>query len=116
MLVCLTGVLEGPAFAGSVAIRQRYPPPAVRAQVISTIMSVTLTASALGSAAGGAARKPATIVTLFGDDQPAGRRVHSLSRPEMIGSRRSRHVGQISSATTRMHAGDPYAEPLAGLA
>ena len=65
VLVCLTGVLEGPAFAGSVAIRQRYPPPAVRAQVISTIMSVTLTASALGSAAGGAARNPATIVGLF---------------------------------------------------
>lgn len=65
ILVCLTGVLEGPAFSGSVSIRQRYPPPAARAQVISTIMSFTLTASALGSAAGGAVRHPSTVVPIF---------------------------------------------------
>jgi MFS family permease len=64
-LVGLTGVLEGPAFSGSVAIRQRLPPPAVRAQVISTIASVTLTASSLGAALGGGIRHPLTIVLAF---------------------------------------------------
>lgn len=64
-LIGLTGMLEGPAFSGSVAIRQRLPPPAVRAQVGSTIASVTLVSSSLGAAFGGAIPRPLTIAVTF---------------------------------------------------
>jgi MFS family permease len=53
-LVGLTGFLEGPAFSGTIAIRQRETPPAVRAQVLTTMSSLGLIAASLGAAIGGA--------------------------------------------------------------
>jgi MFS family permease len=64
-VVALSGVLEGPAFVGTVLIRQRYPPPAVRAQVNTTIASVGLAASALGSLIGGVLHHPVPIIVAF---------------------------------------------------
>ena len=54
ILVGLTGFIEGPAFSGTVALRQRYTPPAVRAQVMMTLNGVALVASAGGSVLAGA--------------------------------------------------------------
>lgn len=64
-LAVLTGIVEGPAFSGSVVIRQRRPPPAVRAQIISTMASVSVTATALGSAIGGSLQGPLAIILAF---------------------------------------------------
>jgi predicted MFS family arabinose efflux permease len=64
-VVAITGVVEGPAFSHSVVIRQLRPPSAVRAQVISTMSSITLAATALGSAAAGSLHDPSTIILLF---------------------------------------------------
>ena len=52
-LVGLTGFLEGPAYSDTIALRQRLTPPAVRAQVMTTIGGFTIVAAAAGSAAGG---------------------------------------------------------------
>ncbi len=53
-LVGLTGFLEGPAYSGSIALRQRHAPPALRAQVMTTLGSVFLVAFAAGAALAGA--------------------------------------------------------------
>ncbi|MDQ6817367.1 MAG: MFS transporter [Actinomycetota bacterium] len=64
-LVGLTGFLEGPAFSGTIAIRQRQAPAAVRAQVLTTMMSLGLVASALGAVVGGAIHTPEASVIAF---------------------------------------------------
>jgi predicted MFS family arabinose efflux permease len=64
-LVGLTGFLEGPAFSGTIAIRQRETPPAVRAQVLTTMSSLGLIASALGAAIGGALHSPGASILAF---------------------------------------------------
>jgi len=53
-LVGLTGFLEGPAYSSSIALRQRHAPPAVRAQVMTTLGGVFLVAFAAGAALAGA--------------------------------------------------------------
>ena len=64
-LVGLTGVLEGPAYSGTIAMRQRHTPPAVRAQLMTTVTSVAMAAGALGSAAGGAIHDPLGTIVVF---------------------------------------------------
>ncbi len=53
-LIGLTGFLEGPAYSGTIALRQRHAPPAVRAQVMTTLSGVSQLALAAGAALGGA--------------------------------------------------------------
>ncbi len=65
LLVGLTGFLEGPAFSGSVALRQRHIPPAVRAQVSTTVVGVIQMVSAVGAGVGGAIAQPNTLIYLF---------------------------------------------------
>ncbi len=65
LLVMLSGILEGPAFSGVIALRQRYTPAAVRGQVFNTLGSLNLTASAIASALGGVLHRPLLIVLVF---------------------------------------------------
>jgi MFS family permease len=64
-LVGLTGFLEGPAWSGTMMIRQLQAPPAVRAQVLTTMMSLALTASSLGAVLGGALHRTQSILIAF---------------------------------------------------
>lgn len=64
-LITLTGFLEGPAYSGTIALRQRHAPPAGRAQVMTTIGSMSLFSAALGSAIGGAIHDVIPAVVLF---------------------------------------------------
>ena len=52
-LVTLTGVLEGPALAAFLTVRQRFAPPQLRGQVLSTVGSLTLAGMAIASAIAG---------------------------------------------------------------
>jgi len=52
-LIFLTGFLEGPAYSGTVALRQRYAPPSVRAQVVTTLGGATMICVAAGAALAG---------------------------------------------------------------
>jgi MFS family permease len=54
LLVMLTGMLEGPAYSGTIALRQRHAPPAVRAQLMTTLSGFAIVASSAGAAIGGA--------------------------------------------------------------
>jgi len=65
ILVGLPGVLEGPAYSGTIALRQRHTPPAVRAQRMTTVTSVAMAASALGAAVGGAIHDPLATIFVF---------------------------------------------------
>jgi MFS family permease len=65
VLIALTGLLEGPAYSGSIALRQRYAPPAVRAQVITTVSSVTGLTIAAGSALGGVLHDTTALIVAF---------------------------------------------------
>ena len=53
VLIGLTGFLEGPAYSGTIALRQRHAPPAVRAQVMTTLSGGALAAASGGAAVGG---------------------------------------------------------------
>ncbi len=64
-LVGLTGFLEGPAYSGTVMIRQLQAPPAVRAQVLTTMMSLALISSSLGAVLGGAFHSTQTSIIAF---------------------------------------------------
>jgi MFS family permease len=52
-LILLTGVLEGPAFSGAVALQQRLAPDRARTAVLNTGQSITTATMALGQAIGG---------------------------------------------------------------
>ncbi len=65
ILTGLTGVLEGPAYSGTIALRQRHTPAAVRAQLMTTVTSVAMAAGALGSAVGGAIHDPLATIFVF---------------------------------------------------
>ena len=65
LLIFLTGFLEGPAFSGSVALRQRYTPPAVRAQLMMTLNGLALSFSAAGSALAGALNQLTPLIVGF---------------------------------------------------
>jgi MFS family permease len=64
-LVGLTGFLEGPAYSGSIAVRQRHAPPATRAQLQTTISGIALVAASAGAAIGGLFHEPLTLVCAF---------------------------------------------------
>jgi MFS family permease len=65
LLIGLTGFLEGPAYSGTIAIRQRHTPPAVRAQVMTTISGVSGLTIAGGAALGGAIHDPFVLILIF---------------------------------------------------
>lgn len=65
LLVTLTGVIEGPAYSGTIALRQRHVPAAVRGQVFNTLGSLSLGAISLGSAVGGLLHRPVTTFAVF---------------------------------------------------
>lgn len=64
-LVTLTGVLEGPAYSGSIALRQRHSPPAVRAQTMTTLVGAALVAGSAGAAVGGAVHSVTPLILAF---------------------------------------------------
>jgi MFS family permease len=65
LLIGLTGFLEGPAYSGTIALRQRHTPPAGRAQVMTTVASISSLALAAGAAIGGAIHDPRTLIAVF---------------------------------------------------
>jgi MFS family permease len=65
LLIGLTGFLEGPAYSGSIALRQRHAPPAVRTQVMTTLGSFALVAVSVGAAVGGAVHDPTPTIGAF---------------------------------------------------
>ncbi|HEY3728935.1 MAG TPA: MFS transporter [Solirubrobacteraceae bacterium] len=65
LLIGLTGFLEGPAYSGTIALRQRHTPPAVRAQVMTTLTGVALVASSAGAAISGAIDRPIPAIVAF---------------------------------------------------
>jgi MFS family permease len=65
-LVLLSGILEGPAYSGTIALRQRHAPPHVRAQVLNTMQSLNMAAAAVGSVAGGLLHRPPYAFVAFG--------------------------------------------------
>jgi MFS family permease len=64
-LIMLTGVLEGPAYSGTIALRQRHAPPAVRAQMMTTLAGVAIVAGAAGAAVGGAVHNVWPLIAGF---------------------------------------------------
>ncbi|HEX3976954.1 MAG TPA: MFS transporter [Solirubrobacteraceae bacterium] len=64
-LIGFTGFLEGPAYSGTIALRQRHAPPAVRAQVMTTVASISQLMLSAGAALGGAIHHPMTLILLF---------------------------------------------------
>jgi hypothetical protein len=65
MLIGLTGFLEGPAYSGTIALRQRHTPPAGRAQVMTTVASISALTLSAGAAIGGAIHDPRTLIMVF---------------------------------------------------
>jgi MFS family permease len=65
VLVGLTGFLEGPAYSGTIALRQRHAPPAVRGQVITTLTGANMVGLAAGAAIGGAVVHPLSLILAF---------------------------------------------------
>jgi MFS family permease len=53
LLVTLTGVFEGPALGAFLTVQQRHAPAHLRGQVFSTLSSLTLVGTAVGSAIAG---------------------------------------------------------------
>lgn len=64
-MIGLTGFLEGPAYSGSIALRQRHTPPAGRAQVMTTIAGISQLALSTGAVIGGAVHDPLTLIVMF---------------------------------------------------
>lgn len=65
LLILLTGFLEGPAYSGTIAVRQRRTPAAVRAQVNATLVGVVLVGLSAGSAIGGAINHITALIVVF---------------------------------------------------
>jgi MFS family permease len=64
-LIGFTGFLEGPAYSGTIALRQRHAPAAARAQVMTTVMSISQLTLSAGAALGGAIHDPMTLIVMF---------------------------------------------------
>ena len=64
-LIALSGVLEGPAYSGAIALWQRYAPAAVRAQVMTTLTSISGVALSAGGAVGGLVSSPVTLILML---------------------------------------------------
>jgi predicted MFS family arabinose efflux permease len=64
-LILLTGFLEGPAYSGTIALRQRRTPSAVRAQVLSTLAGAAMVGFSVGAALGGLINQVTELVLTF---------------------------------------------------
>jgi MFS family permease len=64
-LIGLTGFLEGPAYSGTIALRQRHAPQAVRAQVMTTVSSFSGLMIAAGAGLGGIVHDPLALIIVF---------------------------------------------------
>jgi MFS family permease len=64
-LILFTGFLEGPAYSGTIALRQRSAPPAVRAQVMVTVTGLGGVALSAGAALGGLVADPLALIYIF---------------------------------------------------
>ncbi len=64
-LIGVTGFLEGPAYAGTIALRQRHAPAAVRAQVMTTLNGIAGLAVAAGALVGGAVHDSLVLTLVF---------------------------------------------------
>jgi len=64
-LIMLTGMLEGPAYSGTIALRQRHAPAAVRAQLMTTLVGFAIVASSAGAAIGGAVHSVWPLIAGF---------------------------------------------------
>lgn len=64
-LIGLTGFLEGPAYSGTIAVRQRHAPPAARGQVMTTLGSLNMVMVSAGAAIGGAVASARTLIVVF---------------------------------------------------
>jgi MFS family permease len=65
VLITLTGFLEGPAYSGTIALRQRRAPPEVRAQVMSTLAGVAMVGFSAGAAIGGTIDHATSLILIF---------------------------------------------------
>jgi MFS family permease len=65
LLIAFTGFLEGPAYSGTIALRQRHTPPAVRAQVMTTLSGVALIGASAGAAISGVVHQPLPAIVAF---------------------------------------------------
>lgn len=65
LLIGLTGFLEGPAYSGTIALRQRHAPPPVRGQVIMTLTGGNMVAVAGCAAIGGVVGNPLPLIIAF---------------------------------------------------
>jgi predicted MFS family arabinose efflux permease len=65
VLILFTGFLEGPAYSGTIALRQRYAPPGSRAQVMTTVTSIQQLTMSVGAAIGGTVHRPVTLILMF---------------------------------------------------
>lgn len=63
--VTLTGILEGPAYSGTIALRQRHTPAPLRSAVMNTLGAFTYTASSLGAVLAGLIARPGVLVLIF---------------------------------------------------
>jgi MFS family permease len=64
-LVLVSGVAEGPAYLGTVAMRQRHAPPAARTQTLNTMQGLNQLTMALGSVLGGVLHHPSVAIVAF---------------------------------------------------
>lgn len=64
-LILFTGFLEGPAYSGTIALRQRHAPPGARAQVMTTVTSAQQLTMSAGAAIGGVVHDPDTLILVF---------------------------------------------------
>jgi MFS family permease len=64
-LIGLTGFLEGPAYSGTMVLRQRHAPPAVRGQVSTTLTSINLAAMSAGAGLAGAVAHATPLIFVF---------------------------------------------------
>jgi MFS family permease len=65
VLILLTGFLEGPAYSGTIALRQRYAPVGSRAQVMTTVTSIQQMMMSAGAVIGGALHRPDALIAMF---------------------------------------------------
>jgi hypothetical protein len=65
LLIGFTGFLEGPAYSGTIVLRQRRAPPAVRAQVMTTLIGIAMVASSAGAVISGAVHEPIPAIVGF---------------------------------------------------
>ncbi len=65
ILILITGFLEGPAYSGTIALRQRFAPLGARAQVMTTITSIQQVMLSAGAAVGGVVHRPDTLILVF---------------------------------------------------